>query len=820
LETVKINIDGRELEVDRTLSVLDVARQAGIDIPTLCYHRDLERYAACRVCLVEVEKARGPMPACVTQVMDGMVIKTRTEEIDNIRRVVLELLLSEHYGDCVAPCKIACPAGIDIQGQIALIADGRYEESLIRIKESNPLPLVCGRVCPRFCEQKCRRNLIEGPVGINMLKRFVADYDMNSDNPYTPELKAATGKKVAVIGGGPAGLSAAYYLVQEGHQVDIYEAHPKLGGMLRYGIPEYRLPKATLDKEIEGITKLCGKVEVNSRFGKDYTIDSLKKDGYDAVFVAIGAQSSSSMRVEGEDSPGVLSGIDFLRNVVMGNETGLGKKVAVVGGGNTAMDAARTALRMGAKVTVVYRRSRAEMPANAEEVEQAEEEGVEFVFLSAPVSIKVANGRVNGLECNRMELGEPDASGRRRPVPIEGSEYVIELDTIIAAIGQSIDNTSLPQGSSIELNKWGYPVIDEETMLTSVEGVFSGGDCTAGPATAVEAIGAGKRAATYIDMYLSGNPVVAIDKPYSCSKGDLYEVRDSEFADVPTQVRAEQEALAPDVRVKGFAEIELGLTESQALEETKRCLQCGCQDAYECKLREYATEYKVDDSRYGARQYLEPRVKDVQNFLNRDYNKCITCGMCVRMCQEVRGQGAVAFINRGSATVVGTAFGATLEEAGCKFCAACVDACPTGALLDDKNRWRELPDNEVATICPYCGVGCQLILETKNNKIIRSVPDDNGPANLGQACVKGRFGLTFVNSDERLTTPLIKKNGKFAEATWDEALALVAKKFAQYDGSQFAAISSAKATNEDNYVMQKFTRGVMGTNSVDHCARL
>ncbi len=819
METVKINIDGKEIEVDRHLSVLDVAVQQGIDIPTLCYHRDLERYAACRVCLVEVQNARNPMPACVTQVTDGMVIQTRTDEIEGIRRVVLELLLSEHYGDCVAPCKIACPAGIDIQGQIALIADGRYEESLIRIKESNPLPLVCGRVCPRFCEQKCRRNLIEGPVGINMLKRFVADYDMNSDEPYTPNLKPSTGKKVAVIGGGPAGLSAAYYLVQEGHQVDIYESHPKLGGMLRYGIPEYRLPKSTLDKEIEGITKLCGKVETSTRLGKDFTIDSLKKDGYDAVFIAIGAQASSSMRVDGEDSPGVIAGIDFLRNVVMGNETGLGKKVAVVGGGNTAMDAARTALRMGAKVTVVYRRSRAEMPANAEEVEQAEEEGVEFVFLSAPVSIKVADGRVKGLECNRMELGEPDASGRRRPIPIEGSEYTIELDTIISAIGQAIDSTTLSDGP-VELNKWGYPVIDEETMITSAEGVFSGGDCTAGPATAVEAIGAGKRAATYIDMYLSGKPVIAVDKPYICSKGELNEVRDSDYADVPTQARAEQEALAPDVRIKGFEEIELGLTEQEALAEAKRCLQCGCQDAYECKLRDYATEYKVDDSRYGARQYLEPKVKDVQNFINRDYNKCITCGMCVRMCQEVRGQGTVSFINRGSATIVGTAFGLTFEDAGCKFCAACVDVCPTGALLDDKNRWREMPDTEVATICPYCGVGCQLTLEAKNNKIIRSVPDDNGPANSGQACVKGRFGLTFVNSDERLKAPLIKKDGKLTEATWDEALDLVAEKFAQYDGNQFTAVSSAKATNEENYLIQKFTRSVMGTNNIDHCARL
>jgi len=821
VETIRVNIDGQERECEKGLSILEIACQVGIEIPTLCHHKDLERYAACRICLVEVEKARGPMPACVTEAMDGMVIKTRTEEIDNIRRVVLELLLSEHYGDCEAPCQTACPAGIDIQGQNALIADGRYIESLIRIKETNPLPLVCGRVCPRFCEQKCRRNLLEGPVGINMLKRFVADYDINSGDPYTPDIKPSTGKKVAVIGSGPAGLSAAYYLVQNGHQVDIYEAYPELGGMLRYGIPEYRLPKATLDKEIEGITKLCGRVKTGVRLGVDFTVDSLKKDGYDAVFVAIGAQLSQSMRVNGEDAPGVFSGTDFLRNVVIGNETGLGKVVAVIGGGNTAMDAARTALRCGAdEVFVVYRRSRAEMPANTEEVEQAEEEGVKFLFLTAPVGIRQADGRVNRMECIKMELGEPDESGRRSPVPIEGSTYEMNVDTIIAAIGQTIDKSALDQNNGIELDRRGYPIINEETMLTSIEGEFSGGDCIAGPATAVEAIGSGKRAATYIHMYLSGQPVAAIDKPYSCSKGELHEVRDAEYDHISTQARVKQKTLAPDARAKNFHEIELGLTEKQALVESARCLQCACQDAYECKLREYSTEYKADDSRYGARQYLEPKVKDTQNFIKRDYNKCITCGLCVRICQELRCIGAVSFINRGSATVVGTAFDRTLEQAGCQFCGACVDVCPTGALLDDKNRWRHLPDDEVVTVCPYCGVGCQLILEIQNNKIIRSVPDNAGPANLGQACVKGRFGMDYVHNDGRLTAPLIKKNGKFTEATWDQALDLIAKKFSEYDGGQFASVSSAKATNEENYLMQKFTRVVMGTNNIDHCARL
>jgi len=306
---IVFTLDGKRVEAEAGSTVLEAAQQNGAEIPTLCHDPRLKPYAACRICLVEVEGARGPMPACATPVAEGMVVRTKTDDLIKIRRMDLELLLSDHYGDCIAPCKLACPAGIDIQGYIGLIANGQYTEALKLIKESNPLPLVCGRVCPRFCETKCRRNLVDEPVAINALKRFVADYDQNNGEPYTPEPKPPTGHKVAIAGGGPAGLSAAYYLALEGHEVTILEANPQLGGMLRYGIPEYRLPKAALDKEIAIITGLCGQVHCNVSLGKDFTIESLKGDGYEAIFIALGAQASQRMKVEGEDLPGVLSGI-------------------------------------------------------------------------------------------------------------------------------------------------------------------------------------------------------------------------------------------------------------------------------------------------------------------------------------------------------------------------------------------------------------------------------------------------------------------------------------------------------------------------------
>jgi len=818
---VRFTLNGKTLEAAAGSTILEAAQQNGVEIPTLCHDPRLKPTAACRLCLVEVEGARGTMPACVTSIAEGMVVRTATNELIKIRRMALELLLSDHYGDCVAPCKLACPAGIDVQGYIGLIANGQYREALKLIKETNPLPLVIGRVCPRFCETECRRNLVDEPIAINALKRFVADYDHSDGDPYIPEVKPATGHRVAIIGGGPAGLSAAYYLALEGHEVSIFESNPQAGGMLRYGIPEYRLPKEVLDKEIAIITGLCHQINLNVSLGKDFTIQGLKNSGYEAIFIALGAQESQSMRVEGEDLPDVLSGIGFLRDVVLKKELSLGQRLAVIGGGNTAIDAARTALRLGAgEVIVVYRRSREEMPANAEEIEQAKEEGVQFHFLANPVKIIAQNGRVASIECTKMALGEPDSSGRRRPEPIVGSEFTMEVDTVIAAIGQTIDASSFSQDGQIKFNRRRYIEANEETMETSLKGVFAGGDCVSGPATVVEAVAAGRRAAISINQYLSDQPVAPVGKPYNCIKGELDEIAISDYDDVVRIPRTKIPALAPKERWNNFNEIEFGFTEEMAKAETERCLACGCQDVFECKLRQLATEYNVDGDHYAGRKRHLPINKDEHPHILRDPNKCILCGRCVRICDEVQGIDALGFTNRGFDTMVEPTLGMPLAETRCVSCGQCVSTCPTGALtakvqLPKPGPWKV---ETVSSICPYCGIGCNIELNVIGDKIVNVTSPIENPVNNGNLCQKGAFNPCSIHNLKRLRTPFIRRNGDLVEASWEEAIALAGEGLQKIrdrnGGDKLALLSSTQLTNEENYLVQKMARAALGTNNI------
>ena len=819
---VSFTLDDKKVEVEAGTTVLEAAEQQGIEVPTLCHDPRLKPTAACRLCLVEVERARGPMTACSTPVTKGMVVRTRTDDLTSIRRMHLELLLSDHYGDCIAPCKLACPAGVDVQGYIALIANGEYQEAIKLIKKTLPLPLVIGRVCPRFCEVECRRNLIEGPVAIDALKRFCADYDMNGSQPYTPEPKPATGHKVAVIGGGPAGLSAAYYLALEGHGVTIFEANPKLGGMLRYGIPEYRLPREILDKEIASITKLCHEVHCEASLGKDFTIKSLKAQGYEAVFVGLGAQANQKMRIEGEDSPGVLSGIGFLKDIALGKKVALGDKVVVIGGGNTAVDVARTALRLGVKeVTIAYRRSRDEMPANKEEVEQAEEEGVRIQILTAPANVSACTGKTTGsMECVKMVLGEPDSSGRRRPVPVTGSEFTMKVDTVIAAIGQTLDAAGLDEDGRVEFSKRGYITVNNETMETSVTGVFSGGDCTSGPATVVEALAAGRRAAVSIGQYLNGEPIMPEAVPYNCAKGELEDIDLSEYDNVERIARAEMPVLEPEERKKNFDQIELGLTREMAKQEAERCLACGCQDVFECKLRQLATEHQADDTHYiGRKRHL--RIEENEHsFILKDPNKCILCGRCVRICDEVMGVSAWGFTNRGFETMIEPALGMPLCETTCVSCGQCVFTCPTGALTPKTHLPKSGPweMDTVSTVCPYCGIGCNLELGTVGDKIVTVTSPVNSVVNDGNLCKKGSYNHICLGNLKRLQTPLIKQNGELVEASWKKAIALASEGLRQIrergGGGRLAVLVSPKMTNEECYLSQKLARVALGTNNI------
>ncbi|MDD5095514.1 MAG: NAD(P)-binding protein [Dehalococcoidia bacterium] len=820
MSKVSLTLNGKRVEVETGTTILAAAQQGGVEIPTLCDDPRLKPTAACRLCVVEVEGGRGPMPACTTPVQPGMVVKTNSDKLFKLRQTALELLLSDHYGDCVAPCKLACPAGIDIQGYIGLIAIGQYKEALKLIKASNPLPIICGRVCPRFCEAKCRRNAIDEPVSINALKRFVADYDIEN-GAYIPRPKSSTGHKVAIVGGGPAGLAAAYYTALEGHAVDIFDASPQLGGMLRYGIPEYRLLKADLDKEIAIITGLCHQVQCNVSLGRDFTVDSLKKDGYESIFVALGAWASQSMKVEGENLPGVLSGIGFLRDVVLGKKLNLGQRVAVIGGGNTAIDAARTALRLGAtEVTIVYRRSRDEMPANHEEIEQAEQEGVKINFLAAPVKLTGQTGKVDSMECIRMALGEPDKSGRRRPEPITGSEFAMAVDTVIVAIGQNLDASGIPQNSQLTLDRWGYIKVDQNTMQTSLPGVMAGGDCVSGPATVVEAIAAGRKAAVSINQYLIGQPIRPVEKPYNCTKGELADIDVSEFADVVRIPRVQMPSLPLSERRGSFSEVELGLTEEMAKAETERCLACGCHDVFECKLRQMATEYRVNDHHYEGRKRHMPAEKRKHPYVSRDLNKCILCGRCVRICHEVQGVAALGFTRRGFGTAIEPALGMPLAETLCESCGQCISTCPTGAMapvvrLPKSGPWKL---KAVSTTCPYCGVGCNIELDVVGDKVVKITSPVGSVVNNGNLCKKGTFNAYVINDLNRLKTPLIKRDGKMVEASWDEAIALAAKGFKEIrersGGDKLAVIASSRLTNEESYLVQRLARTAFKTNNL------
>ena len=673
MEQIKITINGRELTGSRGETILNIAAANGIEIPNLCYNSNLKIYGACGLCLVEAEGMPKLLRACATVANDGMVVSTETDRVKRARKIAMELLMSDHEGDCKGPCHLNCPARTDIQGYLKQIAMGNDREAVRIIKEKIPIPASIGRVCPHPCESNCRRRLVEEPLSIAFLKAFAADQDLASENPFTPEAAPATGKKVAIIGGGPAGLSAAYYLCLAGHAVTIYEAMPEMGGMLRYGIPEYRLPKAVLRKEVEAIEKLGVELKNNVKVGQDITFEDIKANA-DAVLVAIGAWKGSSIRCKGEELDGVLSGIDFLREVNMGARPDLGKNVAVVGGGNTAMDACRTAVRCGAEnVYVVYRRTRAEAPAEDIEIEEAIEEGVQFLFLTNPDEIiGDENGKVKQIKLQVMELGEPDASGRRSPVPVKDTFKMLDVDTVIAAIGQKCHPESL---DVVGMTKWGTIEANVSTMATAMEGVFAAGDATNdGASIAIDAIAEGNRAAKAIEAYLLGMPMDAHEPYYSERK-----LTEADFTDHEKQPRAIMPVKDPAYRKGNFEAVINGFSEEQARNEAKRCLECGCHDYEDCKLIRYANIDPIQPERLEGRKhecFMETKLVSIE----RDQGKCVLCNLCVRTCREEAGKGILGLVGRGFETVIKPEFNNPETVAGCKDCHKCADVCPTGAL--------------------------------------------------------------------------------------------------------------------------------------------
>jgi formate dehydrogenase beta subunit len=574
------------------LTAVEEGRAKEADLATVPDLAELLKNCKCTLC----QSSTVPVLDAVTHFRDDFLARLKGEKGGGkgFRYI-------EKY---TAPCQDKCPAHIDIPTYIEAIKEYRFDESLAVIRDNMPLPSVCGRVCPHPCETACRRKNVDEPISIMVLKRTASDYEWQHQAAPPMQPKARKNKTVAVVGAGPAGLAAAYYLALEGYQVTIYETLPEGfgGGMIAVGIPPYRMPRHILQRDIDIIAALGVEIVYDTRVGKDISLAELKQK-FDAVFLAPGAHRSKPMGVEGEDKgyKGFLKGgIDFLREAYMGKPTGMGKKVVVVGGGNTAIDCVRVALREGAEASyLVYRRSRKEMPADVWEVDGADEEGVQFEFQVLPTRVIAdESGQITGVECVRMALGEPDASGRRRPEPMAGSEFVIECDTVIPAIGQDPDLSFIPADCGIDITKWntvitkyiplkgadGKPLKDgmgnelSRTLITDMDGVFAGGDAEIGPLTVVACIGSGHRAAKVIQRWLDEGKVYLTDDERMediLMYLGVYD-KNEQVPWLATGHRAHQAEVHGKARAsyKNYCEVELGFSDSQAVKEAERCLRC------------------------------------------------------------------------------------------------------------------------------------------------------------------------------------------------------------------------------------------------------
>ncbi|MBV9709817.1 MAG: FAD-dependent oxidoreductase, partial [Ktedonobacteraceae bacterium] len=661
-----------------------VAIDNGItDIPNLCNNEKLEPTSACRMCLVHIQGESRPLPSCNTPALPGMVVTTNSDELFHIRRTNLEMMLSDHNAYCQPPCQIDCPTHIDIPGYLELIAKGSMKEAARLVKEVLPFPYILGLTCPAPCQKACRRTLVEEEIAICRMHGHAAEYSLL--DPPTPYLKdPPTGKKVAIVGAGPAGLTCAYYLALKGHYCKVFDMQPQPGGMLRYGIPEYRLPKDLMDRELDHVWKLGVDLQSSVALGRDFTIDDLFAQGFDAVYIAIGAWTSNPLDAPGEDAEGVVNAIAFLGEKVEGKPVPVkeGTEVVVLGGGFTTFDCTRTSLRLGAKVHTGYRRSIKEMTATMEEIEDADAEGTELIFYVQQTKVIVEDGKVKGLEFLRNKLGEPDASGRRRPVPIKGSEFVINCDTIIPAFGQKPDKAVLDEKSGVQWTKWTTVQTNPHTYMTDRRAVFAGGDCQMGAKTIIECVAQGKLGARSIHSFLLGEDMDEVARRLELEerKPDLFDIVPYK----PVEPKVKMPMLPYEDRKRNFTLIEMGYLQEQAEREAARCLQCACPAAGQCDLQKYSIEHGLADNRFHDGEPSDYHDYDLDlshSFILRDPNKCINCTQCVRVCHDVIGPDCYGMFGKGFDTIVSTPFNVSLHDTDCVSCGACAQVCPTGSLM-------------------------------------------------------------------------------------------------------------------------------------------
>ncbi|MHC4752461.1 MAG: FAD-dependent oxidoreductase, partial [Planctomycetota bacterium] len=613
------------------------------------------------------------------------------------------LTLSGHDDDklIVGPivpsqCTQACPAGVNVKSYVSLIADGRFDAALDVVRQRNPLPGICGRICTHPCETYCRRSEIDTPIAICWLKRFVADWELAHPHSRPDSIKQTRKERVAIIGSGPAGLTAANDLIRNGYAVTVFESMQELGGMLIAGIPSYRLPRNIIKAEIEAIKALGVNFKTGTKISGKNALNDLLKNGFNAVFIAIGAHAGKKLGIPGETkSVGILDCVNFLKAANLKKAPSIGKQVLVIGGGNSAIDSARTAVRLGSeKVTIVYRRTRKEMPANEAEIIESEREGIKLHYLAAPVRIISENGKMKALECVRMKLGKSDESGRRRPLPIPNSEFKIKADTIISAISQQPDLTFLDEEKALDITKWNTFAVDTATMATNQPGIFAGGDAVTGPNTVIDAIAQGHTAADSIQRYLRGESLEPVSIPQKSFETEI----------VPDLDKREKTARVsmPDLdvpqRTVNFEEVELGFDEKAAVREAQRCLRCGpCSECHTC-VPDCEKVLSVLSSPNGLGEYLFRMPPEMNSIHNGDSNwngmisyrkrqfplkidplfprvkkdHCRGCGDCVEVCDY----NAIELITSEKDIKI-----ARVDSEICRGCGTCVSVCSSGAMV-------------------------------------------------------------------------------------------------------------------------------------------
>jgi formate dehydrogenase major subunit len=661
--TIALTIDGERVEVREGATILDAARQAGHSIPTLCHLDGVEPVGSCFLCVVSVEGKRNLIPSCVAPAEDGMVVVTESDEIRQARKMALELLMSDHVGDCDAPCTVACPAHLDIPGFIRLILEGKHDSAVALVRERIPLPGALGRICPRYCERACRRGQVDDPVAICILKRFVADQEYAAGTNNLPVCNAKTGRSVAIVGAGVAGLSAAYPLLVAGHGCTLFDGAAEAGGKLRYAVPAYRLPRDILRSEIDVIRRLGADFRLGVSVGNGVSIDDLMRD-FDAVLVATGAGDVEPLSCEGGDL--AVSAFDVLASAAEGRPDMDGQHVVVVGDGLEAVAAARTVLRLGAeRATIIASRKRARMSCPAELVADAEAEGVRVEDEAAIEALRREGD--GALECTVVR---------------DGDRFEVGADVVVAGAQRRVDFSALRR-LGLPVSKRGAAV-DSKTLMTEREGLFAAGEVATGPGAAVRAVASGVSAAVCIDQYLRGEPVVGEVAMVNVRMGrpdpeDLRKLA-AGYPDTPRIVAAEADAPR---RAASFEEVAAGLTEAQAIEEAARCLHCDCRAREDCKLRVYATEYGAEANRFRGEKREFDR-DDSHGSLIYESGKCILCGLCVRISEHEGEEMGMAFRNRGFVTRVGAPFARSLEGALHGCAPRCAAACPTGALADGK----------------------------------------------------------------------------------------------------------------------------------------